>query len=176
MGPEAILRLFEEFTGIGNILLERVEIDMYVSLHDNYRKILVVAIASYFEARVCQALLDYALDVSDQDAQLVEFIRNKAIARQYHTYFDWNERGRGANRFFSLFGAKYKDRMKNAIDADDELRNSIESFIEIGLDRNRLMHTNYADYTLEKTIPDIHHHFQQALKFIELIPDTLRIE
>lgn len=41
---------------------------------------------------------------------IAEFIRNKAIERQYHTYFNWKEnKATSINGFWGLWGDEFKN-------------------------------------------------------------------
>jgi hypothetical protein len=99
---------------------------------------------------------------------LVEnFVVNKAISRQYHTWFAWT--GSNANQFFALFGPDFKQTMINKIKKSDQLQNSIRAFLELGGERNKLVHQNYAVFQLEKTLDEIYQLYQSANEFVETI-------
>ena len=100
------------------------------------------------------------------------FVRNKAIARQYHTWFEWTEKN--ANKFFALFGSEFKSAMSGRIKDSEELRLSVQSFLEVGNERNRLVHQDYATFQMEKTLDEIYALYKGALKFVEMLPIALR--
>lgn len=64
--------------------------------------------------------------------------------------------------------------MENCLDEDPELRANIGAFMEIGRDRNRLVHQDYGSFTLEKTAEEIYSAYLQAHQFVEMVPDCLR--
>jgi len=100
-----------------------------------------------------------------------EFIKNKAITRQYHTYFHWDSRN--ANAFFGLFGESFKVFMKQKVDDDPNLDSAIKAFMSIGLERNRLVHQDFGNFVLEKTAADIYEQYRIALKFVEAVPKCI---
>ena len=55
-------------------------------------------------------------EISNKNELLVSFVNNKAISRQYHTYFSWKDTN--ANSFFGLFGDIFSNFIKQ------EVRNS----------------------------------------------------
>ena len=73
---------------------------MYIN--DTYKKSLLLSVASFFEATITKAIHDYVDKKSRQTPEIVAFVDNKAIKRQYHTFFSWD--GNNANQFFGLFG------------------------------------------------------------------------
>ena len=52
--------------------------------------------------------------------------------------------------------------------ADEALRKSIKDFMEVGRDRNRLIHQDFATFPLEKTTDEIYQQYKSALVFVEL--------
>jgi hypothetical protein len=128
--------------------------------------------ASYFEHRVCSIVIDFVRERSGGSALVESFVRNKAIARQYHTWFKWDETN--ANQFFGLFGSEFKIIMTNRVKGSDELRSSIRAFLEIGNERNKLVHQDYATFPMEKTLNELYRLYKDALKFIEFLPNVLR--
>jgi hypothetical protein len=92
------------------------------------------------------------------------FIRNKALSRQYHTLFDWG--AKNCNSFLGLFGDDFKSSFCSKISSDKLLEKSIKDFLEIGRERNRLVHQNYATYSLEKTAKEIFELHTSAKSFL----------
>jgi hypothetical protein len=93
------------------------------------------------------------------------------IARQYHTYFDWDRNN--ANRFFGLFGSDFQDRASRHVKGDAELDKSIGDFIELGSTRNRLVHLNYVSFDVDKSPEDIITLYRSALTFIKFLRQWL---
>lgn len=56
----------------------------------------------------------------------------------------------------------------------DELKLSISAFMEIGRERNKLVHQDYATFALEKTLDEVHGLYRNALLFVDSFPAFLR--
>ena len=134
---------------------------------ENFRKSLLLSAASFFERRLVSILTDLVDKWSRSTLTLNEFVRIKAIERQYHTYFDW-ERSNG-NPFFRLFGADFKAFMEQRCKNDEEFNDAVKAFIEIGRERNRLVHQDFGSYALEKTFEEIYGLYNRA----RIFPDRL---
>ena len=57
---------------------------------------------------------------------------------------------------------------------DDGLAGAIKAFMELGSERNRLVHQDFGTYSLEKTSDEIYKLYETALPFVKSIPDKLR--
>jgi hypothetical protein len=101
----------------------------------------------------------------------MSIIKQKAISRQYHTNFDWDKSN--ANKFFTLFGTEFKAKMNNQIKENAELDKSIKAFLEIGNERNKMVHQNFAEITIEKTAEEIYKLYQTSLLFVETMKSEL---
>jgi len=171
--PETIIdRLFEDNQELIRYLRDKGEVSLQSSADSNFRKTLLLSSASYFEDRISQNLVTIFTDQTNSAGPIVEFLKNKAIARQYHTYFDWESKN--ANKFFSLFGAEFRSFMVAQVDADPDLQSSIRDFLELGDLRNQLVHRNFATFPLDKTAEEIYELYRSALKFVEEFPLKLR--
>ena len=78
------------------------------------------------------------------------------------------------NRFFGLFGTSFQQSMKKEVRENKDLEHSIGAFIEIGRDRNRLVHEDFASFSLEKTSQEIYDLYRSALKFVDWFPIEIR--
>jgi hypothetical protein len=165
-------RLYEESLAIGQALRDYSDLSLQVAAADHFRKALLLAAASYFERRLVDCVLNFVRERAGGSILVESFVRNKAIVRQYHTWFKWDESN--ANQFFGLFGADFKSAMNARIKDSDELRSSIRSFLELGNERNRLVHQDYAAFQMEKTLEEVYDLYKRALMFVELLPDVLR--
>jgi len=170
--PSPIDRLYSEASSVMQILREKAEISLEISANENLRKALLLAATSHFENRICGMVMDFVRERAGGSVIVEQFVRNKAIARQYHTWFEWKENN--ANKFFSLFGSEFLKLMKEQVQQSDDLRDSIKAFMEIGNYRNRLVHQDYATFPLDKTMEEIFQLYQKALLFVESIPIMLR--
>jgi len=168
----AVDKLHEEFTALIALLDAQNEPSLRASVDDNFRRSLLLAAASYFESRMVACVLLFAEEVTGANIMLTEFVRIKGIERQYHSWFEWKDNN--AIKFFSLFGSDFKSFMKAKVAKDARIESAISSFMEIGRDRNRLVHENFASFTLEKTANDIYAAYQNGLHFVEAMPKLLR--
>ena len=165
-GETVVDRLYQDFqeviAGIGS-----AEVSLQTTARVNFSKSLLLAAASYFEEQVKSQILDFVHNRSFGNEILTQFARNQAIERQYHTLFSWD--ATNANRFFSLFGSGFREYMKQHVDNDNEYREAIRAFLEIGRERNLLVHENYAQFPLEKTVEEIYARYRDALIFVDSI-------
>ncbi|MCG3169830.1 MAG: hypothetical protein CALGDGBN_01359 [Pseudomonadales bacterium] len=109
---------------------------------------------------------------SNGNSLVIGFVKNKAISRQYHTWFRWDETN--ANHFFSLFGNPFKQMMVERTKASEEFRASIRAFLEVGNERNKLIHQDFASFALEKTLEEIYVLYTQSLLFVDGLAANLR--
>lgn len=145
---------------------------LVVAVTATLSKALVVAGASELESEVQEHLLDFVAETANGNARVGEFMKNKAISRQFHTYFNWN--GNNANSFFALFGQEFREHASAVVESDPILASSVRSFLELGDLRNRLVHQNFVAYSLDKTPDEIHSLYVSARTFSERIPALLR--
>jgi hypothetical protein len=155
--------LFKDISDLIKFLHEKEEISLTSFSDSNLRKNLLLASASYFENRFQTIIENFTISKSDNCNALVSFLRNKAIKRQYHMYFNWD--GNNVNSFLGLFGEDFRDAFKEIVNTDDDLKNSISAFLEVGRERNRLVHQDFGNYPLEKTSEEIFKLHNKAMIF-----------
>lgn len=171
--PETIVdSLYRDFRNLIENLDQTTNPSLRVTADDTFRKALLLASASYFEHTITTDLVEYFNEFSSKNKIAVEFLKNKAISRQYHTFFSWDKNN--ANTFFGLFGEDFKNFMKEEVQKNETLDESIQAFLEIGNDRNRLIHGNYGNFPLEKTADEIFLQYKKAVVFIGIFPSKLR--
>lgn len=168
----AIDEIYKDAKTIVEMLERNAEVSLQVVVGDNFRKVLLLAAASYFEHRVCNAVLDFVRERSGGSELVASFVRNKAIARQYHTWFSWEQNN--ANQFFGLFGNSFRTEMIARVKASEEMQKAIEAFLELGNERNKLVHQDYATFPLEKDLEEIYTLYRSALSFVDRLPSSLR--
>lgn len=143
-----------------------------VTAVDVFGKTLLLAAASYFEKKITSILVDEVERRSPSDVLIIEFFKNKALSRNYHTFFAWESKN--ANAFFALFGDGFKDYMKDCCNNDEDLRTSIRAFLELGNDRNRLVHQNFGEFVMEKNVEEVYDLYCKAIRFVERIPVCMK--
>lgn len=164
--------IYEDTDALLNFLEARGEISFLNAANETFPKSLLLAIASYFESVIRDCIMEFAKEFAAGAEPLLEFVKNKAIERQYHTYFQWDRKN--ANAFFGLFGSNFKEFMVKTVDESPDLEAAIKAFLELGQMRNELVHENFATHVLEKTAEEIHKLYCSALLFVQRFPELLR--
>lgn len=155
------------------MVLEReAEPSLRITADDTFRKVLLLCAASHFERVVTESIVGFVSQASGSNPRVVEFVRLKGLKRQYHTLFAW--KANNANQFFGLFGEDFKLAMEERLKADYELATAIRAFVELGDERNRLIHQDLGQYVLEKTSEEIFTLYKTATRFVEALPDLLK--
>lgn len=171
MSGELVERLMTDHVELMNFLRKGNEISFLATMESSLPKVLLLASASDLEESIQRLIVDYFHVATRSSDFAVNFVRNKAVERQYHSYFDW--RNRSANMFFALFGDRFKSKAKRALANDEKLANAVKSFCEIGDLRNQLVHENYAAFTVEKTASEVFDLYRRALYFLDRLPELL---
>jgi hypothetical protein len=140
------------------------------SLERTLPKVLLLAAASEFEAKVCQHIRDYAT-ASATDKKLVIMIDRWILSRNYFRLFEWDSKN--AAPLWGAFGDDFKRHMKTRLKEDEDLKASLSAFLEIGRLRNELVHQDYANYVLLKTSSEIYQMYERATQFVESLPQIL---
>ncbi len=172
MPATVVDELHENFAGLLSVLDEAGEVSLRAVADENFRKSLLLASASYFERRMTETVMSFVEHATNGNVLVASLVRKKAVSRQYHTWFEWN--GRNANSFFGLFGNDFRDFMKQRIKDDDQLDDSVRAFLELGGERNRLVHEDFGAFTLEKTTEEIHALYSRTMRFVDAVPGALR--
>ena len=170
--PDTIIdSLYNEFLDLLEFLDRSKEISLRSTVNATFKKTLALSAASYFEDEIRTILIKFVDKKSNSNSLVRNFLRNKAIARQYHTFFNW--RGNNANQFFSLFGDEFKNSAIQDIKNNTELELAIKDFLDLGNTRNELAHLNFANIELDKTAEEVYRQFQRARKFITYLDKKL---
>jgi hypothetical protein len=161
-------RLYEEAMAVIQVLKSTGEVSLEISASDQFRKALLLAAASFFEKKICDSVLDFVREQTSGSPLIENFVRAKAIARQYHTLFDWD--ASNANKFFGLFGEDFKILMTQRVRQSTDIQEAVKAFLEVGSERNKLVHQDYASFPLEKTLEEIYDLYKKAQTFADLFP------
>ena len=164
--------LYADAKAVIDALKRTPELSLRISVEDHFRKVLLLAAASYFERRVTESVLRFVEERSAGSVLVLNFVRNKAVERQYHTWFSWGEAS--ANSFFGLFGADFRSQMSDTVKGSEPLRLAVRSFLSLGDERNKLVHQDYATFPLDKTLDEVYAQYCNALPFVEGLPGFLR--
>jgi hypothetical protein len=159
----------------GNTLVDYLknqqELTFYSEAENNFRKTILLSSASFFEKEISETVIQFAESHTNNNQLIISLIKQKAISRQYHTYFNWDSAN--ANTFFGLFGDEFKIKMIKKVKEDDDLDKAIKAFIEIGRERNKMVHQNFAEIIIDKTATEIYNLYQNSLYFISTIKSEL---
>jgi len=164
--------MYDDFVGLNEYLNKNNEISYALLIQDYSRKIMLLSTASYFEFDFISRLLAFLEKRTDKKRTIINFIKNKALERQYHTLFQWN--GKNANSFFGLFGDDFKKYIQDKVKNDLYLDESIKAFLELGSERNRMVHNDFSTYYLEKSEDEIYDLYKKSLRFVSQFCDILR--
>ena len=143
-----------------------------------FAKTLLIAAASYFEVRLTQMIIDLYLEMTQGADELAEFVKRQAIGRRFAQLFQWGSDespGRNANSFYILFGERFSAHMKQRVQEDQDFDESVKAFLEIGNLRNQMVHGNYADFQLNKTVEEVYTLYSRAGQFVDEFPEAIRL-
>jgi hypothetical protein len=167
---DLLQRLVNESAELKGFLSAQSQISLLSSAEDNSRKTLVLSAASLFENRITEALLAYADKTSGSDGCVTSLIRNKAVKRQFHTFFNWDDKKLGA--FPTLLGDRFGTMLKETCSKSPG-KEQANAFLEIGYMRNCLVHQNYATFVLENSADDIRQLCESADSFVCYVEQLL---
>lgn len=164
--PTPLDSLIEDYSTLYQYLVDNGEISLAVDVENYYKKIFLLSCASYYE-KVIQEIIQAFVAENSKDDRVFRFLSNKAIKRQYHTYFSWESAN--INTFLGLFGTEFKDRIAAEIKEAPDLENGVRAFLTIGNERNKMVHEDFLSYSLGKTFPELKELNRQAFVLIEYI-------
>lgn len=163
---ETIIKvLIDRHNRIRSFLEEMGEISLKIDSDNEFRKVLVLSIASFFESEITEALLNLARSTGSE--QIISLIKAKAISRQYHTLFDWRQNN--VNQFLKLLGDTFKETVSAEISRDSRLNEGAAAFMDLGRKRNELVHENFASVQMDWTPEEITQKYQVAFEFIRFL-------
>lgn len=164
-------KLFLDHEELIKYLEEKREISMKVFVEENFKKNILLCIASLFEYRITEILTNFVDRVGNKSIKLNSFVYSGAISRKYHTLFEWETPN--ANKFFSFFGDEFKVEMKQRVKASEELNKSVKAFLQLGQQRNLLVHQNFGEQFIEKTANELYEQYKIASGFIKFIEEEI---
>lgn len=170
MYNKKIKSLYNEYCEFYDFLMSNKQISFGLYINDIYKKALLLSAASYFESVITRTIYKFVSSKAHNNPEIIAFVDNKALKRQYHTFFDWD--GNNANRFFGLFGSEFSQRAREEIKAK-KLEESEAAFLSIGRERNQLVHQNYIEVQINATFKEIYIKYEKACHFVELITQLL---
>jgi hypothetical protein len=157
----------DEYRNLKDLLLQNDELSLQTSVESHFTKTFLLSCASYHESRIKEILQSFFRQNGQQDERIYYFANNKGIERQYHTYFQWDQKN--INNFLGLFGNKFKEMVCKEIDNDEHIKKCMIAFLTIGNERNKMVHENFIAYKLDKTFDEIVSLNELATEFIDYI-------
>lgn len=158
-----IEELIEDYEELKKFLLETSQISLANNVENHLRKVMLLACASYYENEIQSIIREFTHN-NTSDERVLCFVSNKAISRQYHTYFNWG--GNNVNSFLALFGSEFKKEVAKEINDNQIMNECMRSFLTLGDERNKMVHENFLSYKLEKTFNELIILHNQATMFI----------
>ncbi|MEI6632827.1 MAG: HEPN domain-containing protein [Chlamydiota bacterium] len=171
MAATVIDVMYQDFSALIAILDQAGEVSLRSMIDSTFKKTLALSAASFFEDEIRRILLALFADRSANDALLSNFLRNKAIERQYHSFFQW--RSNNANSFFGLFGEDFKDSASQDVKQDPALAEAVKAFLALGNTRNELAHLNFASFALDATAEEVYRQYQTSFTFVSYLEKKL---
>lgn len=171
MESDRIEQQYKDSKELYSYLMNKGEVTFATYIDNAYKKVLVLSAASFFESVISKLISEYASRVCGSDKRIVSLIEQKVIERQYHTLFKWD--AKNTNVFFKLFGEETKQKVRHQIDADENLRRAELDFIEMGQQRNLMVHENFAEYDVNTTVDEIYNKYKSACGFVMFISKVL---
>ncbi|ARB27678.1 hypothetical protein HX787_25060 [Pseudomonas tolaasii] len=171
---DVVHMLYSQVRELDDFLLGNGEVSLKSVADSNFRKSILLASASFFEKEVTDLVLDYTKKITNNDSRLVSFVHKKGLTRQYHSLFSWE--AKNCNAFYALFGEEFKAYFSDLVNQDQALEGAVKSFIEVGAERNRLVHQNFGSYTIEKTSEEIFGMHTNALRFVQKLREALDLK
>ena len=101
---EAINKLYDEYKENYNYLINNGQVSFALDYKSQYAKVMLLSAASYFEIKI-MIIVKKFLNYENCPIR-AGFLEKKALKRQYHTLFNWDQPN--ATQFFSLFGSEFK--------------------------------------------------------------------
>ncbi len=169
---DPVVRLHNEFKDIIEFLAEKSDLTLLNTLEENFRKAVLLSSASLFEHEITTCVLKYCAEATNNNNIIYSIVKTKAISRQYHTWFEWDSSN--VNRFYGIMGGEFGKEMKKYIEKNS-MGSSVKAFLELGRERNKLVHGNYASFPIEKTAQELFNSYLDAKKFVESIPVVLKL-
>lgn len=164
---DVVAKKYSDGLALIGILDKHGEVSLRAVADDDLRKMLILSAASYFESEIIRAIRKLCVRMTHGSPELDLFVYKKALARQYHTLFDWESNN--VNKLIGFFGDEYRTEFLKAMRATDGMDECSEAFVELGALRNRLVHMNYATFTVDKTAKEIYELFEKAKRFAEFL-------
>lgn len=156
-----------------SLLIEIKQISLAQQVADGYAKSFLLAAASKFESEIKKLVLDWIKNRTGNCPNVEAFIQISILDRGYAKLFSWNDGGKGVNTFLKLFGDEFCACAKAQIKDDVNVESGACAFIEIGQQRNKLVHNDFSSFNVIFTIDESYKKYQNAIIFISFLRSCL---
>lgn len=170
--PTPIDIFYNQSRAISEHLANLGEISLKATFDSLFAKSLLIAATSYFEGRIQDDIKAFVRE-SSLSPLVSSLIQSKAISRQYHTYFKWED-AKNANSFYALFGSDFREFMEAEVKQNPDLDSAVKAFLDLGRDRNNVVHVDFATNAASKTVDEVYQAYQIALQFVDAMPAKYR--
>src|SRR5689334_8077928 len=123
MPATEIENFFSTHKGLYEFLLTNQQPTFASEANNNFRRSLILAIASSFEHEITGIIREIPRVHAGSNPIVSGMVEHKVISRQYHTYFDWE--GKNANKLFAMFGPEFSERAKAQVKTNLTLEQSV---------------------------------------------------
>ncbi|MFZ4828239.1 MAG: HEPN domain-containing protein [Phototrophicaceae bacterium] len=167
--------LYAENSDLREYLIQQGEISFVASVDKTFNKVLLLAIASYFEKHITDLLIQFFTIQTNNNQVIMKHIIDKTIERKYFQFFDSSNMSKksGINPLIKIFGDDFKKSFDELIKSDKELESGILQFLELSNKRNELVHENFIDYLLQYSPQEIYVKFTRAVYFVDTLERQL---
>jgi hypothetical protein len=164
--------MYQEFKKIDGYLETNKEQSYRNTINRNYRKALLLSIASYYETRIISELKHIVTSNTNGKNIFANFIYTMCLERTYYRLFTWSDTT--GNSFFVLFGTEFRDFMMAEVSKDANLNEGIAAFTKLGKERNDMVHNDFCTYQLQKTEDEIYKLYEKSNYFIDNLPSYFK--
>lgn len=164
---------FKERVEVSDLLGKANDLSLINIYNSDLPKVLILTVASRFEQDVIRHIEEFYLEISTLES-VAAFVKKKALARQYHTLFQWE--AANVNSFVGLFGDQCKRHFRQQLASHDWLEGAVRDFLALGQARNTLVHVDLATQSASMTAQEVREKYDSAARFVESIPFILRLQ
>jgi len=163
---DAVTNTYVEYSDLLTFLLNSGQVSYSAISGVMFSKLLTISIGSYFETEL-KEIVEGAFNKKNTNRIVIEFSKKNGFERKFHTWFSWEKTN--ANSFFSMFGNQFAEAAKSFVIAN-KIEIPIKNFMEIGRERNRLVHENILIAPFEKTLDEVFDQYLSARIFVDSLP------
>ena len=139
---------------------------LLVDTRSTFAKTMILAAGNWLERRTVHVLVDFATSASSGQT-LVSFVKTGALERRFHTLFDWNSGN--VNSFLGKFGKDFRNKVKLAVQENNDVLLASHDFVNLVAERNALAHSSRLADEAQFTASDVRAKFYNAAGWVSWI-------